>query len=50
MFKHFGRLVEKLRRIRIGHLNLGRLQPGQVRHLTAAEVQRFKSASEGKRV
>jgi 23S rRNA pseudouridine2605 synthase len=45
MFKHFGRLVEKLRRIRIGHLSLGRLQPGQVRHLTAAEVQRFKRAS-----
>jgi pseudouridine synthase len=42
MFRHFGRLVEKLRRIRIGHLELGRLRPGEVRHLTAAEVARFK--------
>ena len=42
MFKHFGRLVEKLRRIRIGHLELGRLRPGETRHLTAAEVARFK--------
>ena len=50
MFKHFGRLVEKLRRIRIGHLSLGRLQPGQVRHLTTAEVQRFTRASGEKRV
>jgi pseudouridine synthase len=42
MFRHFGRLVEKLRRIRIGHLELGRLRPGEMRHLTAAEVARFK--------
>lgn len=49
MFNHFGRLVEKLRRIRIGHLELGRLKPGEVRHLTAAEVQRFKRVSGGAR-
>ncbi len=47
MFKHFGRLVEKLRRIRIGHLELGRLQPGQTRHLTAEDVQRLKRNSGG---
>ena len=47
MFKHFGRLVEKLRRVRIGHLGLGRLQPGEMRHLTAAEVERFKRPSRG---
>lgn len=42
MFKHFGRLVEKLRRVRIGFLELGTLEPGKFRHLTAAEVARFK--------
>jgi len=42
MFKHFGRLVEKLRRVRIGFLELGALRPGQVRHLTPAEVTRFR--------
>jgi 23S rRNA pseudouridine2605 synthase len=47
MFNHFGRLVEKLRRVKIGHLELGRLQSGQVRHLTVAEVQRFKRSTGG---
>ncbi len=42
MFKHFGRLVEKLRRVRIGFLELGSLQPGKFRHLTPAEVARFR--------
>ena len=32
MFKHFGRLVEKLKRVRIGPLELGPLKPGQFRH------------------
>jgi 23S rRNA pseudouridine2605 synthase len=41
MFKHFGRLVEKLRRVRIGFLELGPLKPGQSRHLTDREVERF---------
>jgi len=41
MFKHFGRLVEKLKRVKIGFLDLGSLQPGKFRHLTAAEVARF---------
>jgi len=31
MFKHFGRLVEKLKRVKIGPLNLGTLKPGGYR-------------------
>ena len=42
MFKNFGRLVEKLRRVRIGFLELGALEPGNFRHLTPAEVARFR--------
>jgi len=42
MFKHFGRLVEKLKRVRIGFLDLGPLKPGKFRHLTPAEVARFR--------
>jgi pseudouridine synthase len=42
MFKHFGRLVEKLKRIRIGFLELGGLRPGQYRALTPAEAARFR--------
>jgi 23S rRNA pseudouridine2605 synthase len=42
MFRHFGRLVEKLRRVRFGFLELGDLPPGDFRHLTPAEVERFK--------
>ncbi len=42
MFKHFGRLVEKLKRVRIGFLELGSLEPGKFRHLTPAEVTRFR--------
>jgi len=42
MYKHFGRLVEKLRRVRIGFLELGALRPGEFRRLTAAEVARFR--------
>jgi 23S rRNA pseudouridine2605 synthase len=42
MFKNFGRLVEKLRRVRIGFLELGSLRPGEFRHLKAAEVARFR--------
>jgi 23S rRNA pseudouridine2605 synthase len=38
MFKHFGRLVEKLKRVRIGALELGGLKPGEFRFLTAGEV------------
>jgi 23S rRNA pseudouridine2605 synthase len=42
MFKHFGRLVEKLRLVRIGFLELGPLRPGKFRHLAPAEVARFR--------
>jgi len=42
MFRHFGRLVEKLRRVKIGFLELGSLKPGQFRHLDAREVARFR--------
>ena len=42
MFKHFGRLVEKLKRVKIGFLELGSLQPGKFRPLTPAEVARFR--------
>jgi 23S rRNA pseudouridine2605 synthase len=42
MFKHFGRLVEKLRRVKVGFLELGSLRPGEFRHLAAQEVARFR--------
>src|SRR5438309_7162898 len=42
MFKHFGRLVEKLKRIKIGFLELGDLKPGAYRTLTRVEVARFR--------
>ena len=41
MFKHFGVLVEKLRRVKIGFLKLD-VPPGQFRHLTPDEVARFR--------
>ena len=47
MFRHFGRLVEKLRRTKIGFLELGAMRPGDVRHLTLAEVRRFKKSTAG---
>jgi len=42
MFKHFGRLVEKLRRVKIGFLELGAMPPGEFSHLTPGEVARFR--------
>lgn len=42
MFKHFGLLVEKLKRVRIGFLDLGAIKPGQFRHLEPKEVERFR--------
>ena len=42
MFRHFGRLVEKLRRIRIGNVELGSLDKGEFRYLTAEEVSKLK--------
>jgi 23S rRNA pseudouridine2605 synthase len=42
MFKHFDYLVEKLKRIKIGFLELGDLKPGAYRTLTNTEVARFR--------
>jgi 23S rRNA pseudouridine2605 synthase len=42
MFRHFGKLVEKLRRVRIGFLELGTMKPGNYRHLTPGEIERFR--------
>jgi 23S rRNA pseudouridine2605 synthase len=47
MFKHFGRLVEKLRRVRIGNIELGTLKPGEFRHLTPDEVRRLMRMASG---
>jgi 23S rRNA pseudouridine2605 synthase len=44
MFKHFGFLVEKLRRVRIGPIEIGPIKPGQFRYLTDEEVQKLKRA------
>ncbi len=41
MFKHFGRLVEKLRRVKIAFLELD-LAPGRYRTLTSQETGRFR--------
>ncbi len=42
MFRHFDRLVEKLKRVKIGFLELGPLRPGEFRHLAPREVERFR--------
>jgi 23S rRNA pseudouridine2605 synthase len=47
MFKHFGHLVEKLRRVRIGALELGSLKPGEFRHLTPEEVRKLMRMARG---
>jgi 23S rRNA pseudouridine2605 synthase len=47
MFKHFGFLVEKLKRIKIGFLELGGLKPGAYRTLTRQEVERFQKLLSG---
>jgi 23S rRNA pseudouridine2605 synthase len=48
MFKHFGYLVEKLKRVRIGPLELGPIKPGEFRHLSEEEVKKLKRAVERK--
>jgi len=45
MFKHFGKLVEKLKRVRIGPIELGPLKPGEFRHLSEEEVRKLKRAT-----
>ena len=42
MFKSFGHLVEKLKRVKIGFLALGPIRPGELRALTPAEIGRFR--------
>ena len=52
MFKHFGHLVEKLRRVRVGSVEIGRLKPGEFRFLTEDEVGkllRMANRNAGKR-
>jgi 23S rRNA pseudouridine2605 synthase len=44
MFKHLGLLVEKLKRVRIGPLELGPLKPGQFRYLSEEEAAKLKRA------
>jgi 23S rRNA pseudouridine2605 synthase len=46
MFKHFGKLVEKLRRVRIGPLELGPIKPAEFRHLSEDEIKKLKRAVE----
>jgi 23S rRNA pseudouridine2605 synthase len=46
MFKHLGFLVEKLRRVRIGPVEIGPIKPGQFRYLSDEEVQKLKRAVE----
>lgn len=45
MFKHFGLLVEKLKRVKIGSLDLGPLKPGAFRYLSLAEVAQLQKAA-----
>lgn len=42
MFKHCGKLVEKLKRVQIGFLKLGSVRTGEFRHLEHSEVERFR--------
>jgi 23S rRNA pseudouridine2605 synthase len=42
MFKHFSVLVEKLKRVKIGPIELGSIKPGEFRYLTDIEVQKLK--------
>ncbi len=44
MFKHFGLLVEKLKRVRIGPVELGPLKPGAFRYLTEPEIRKLQHA------
>jgi len=48
MFRHFDRLVEKLRRVRIGPIELGSLKPGQFRQLSEEEVGKLRRALRSK--
>ena len=42
MFRYFGRLVEKLKRVKVGFLELGELKQGEWRSLNPKEVAKFR--------
>lgn len=44
MFEHFDRRVMSLDRTTMGSLTAGKLQPGEYRELTTAEIERLKDA------
>ena len=44
MFKHLGKLVEKLKRVRIGPIELGPLKSGEFRYLTDEEIEKLRRA------
>jgi 23S rRNA pseudouridine2605 synthase len=44
MFKHFGKLVEKLKRVRIGPIELGSLKAGEFRYLDEEDVAKLQRA------
>jgi 23S rRNA pseudouridine2605 synthase len=48
MFKHFGHLVEKLKRINIGTVALGKLEPGEFRFLAPEEVAKLMRMAKAK--
>ncbi len=49
MFKHFGLLVEKLKRVRIGPIELGPLKPGEFRYLNEEEVRKLERAVQSRK-
>ncbi len=48
MFARMGYMVEKLKRVRVGFLELGELPPGEFRHLQPEEVDRFRRLRPGR--
>ena len=46
MFARIGHPVRKLKRVRIGSLSLGNLEPGRYRRLRPAEVERLLAESQ----
>ena len=50
MFKHLGKLVEKLKRVRVGPIDMGNIKPGEFRHLSTEEIEKLKRAVEPRSV
>ena len=46
MFKHLGKLVEKIKRTQIGFLTVAGLKPGDYRRLTADEIAKLRRIAE----